>query len=362
MSNVEFYFNAKTKHTNLGDIIINRQLLGLLNEQGDVVVYPGGMPPAFLDQIEIEKYSTENSQKSFFRRMIRSSLRARGKGERVYYVLNPGGFTGGLPLRDAMGQTLNIMAFLILNILGVRIIRIGASIGPFTRGRALFEAVKSKFIHFIGARDSESERYAKTIGITNIKHFPDLAFTMPPLPVGVARREQRAVVSIRSRNVTADYDAVIKRQIISILDAVDPARELEIVISAQVDADLRYIDDLAATLSPIRRTKVIRHRLEEKDALELYATSQAVVSNRLHVLLLALRQGTPGYAAIDPKADSKVAGIYTDIGFGDLILANRTASSATPPLPDASFGAQCDALFSSRTVEARQFLSREFGE
>jgi polysaccharide pyruvyl transferase WcaK-like protein len=361
MSNVEFYFNAKTKHTNLGDIIINRQLLGLLHEQGVVVVHPGAMPPAFLEQIEIEKYATEASQGAFFRRMISSSLRARAKGGRVYYVLNPGGFTGGLTFKDAVSQTFNILAFLVLNVLGIRIVRLGASIGPFSRNRALFETTKSKFVDFIGARDSESQRYAKTIGIKNLKYFPDLAFTMSPLQAAPAR-EQKAVVSIRSRNVTPDYDQVIKRQIASVLDTVDPTRKLEVLIAAQVDADLRYLDDLAATLSQARQTTVLRNRLSEQEALELYAASQVVVSNRLHVLLLALRQGTPAFAAIDPKADSKVAGIYADIGFGDLIVANRTTDTSAPPVADQAFASRCDTIFAERVKEARQFLNQAFHE
>lgn len=59
---------------------------------------------------------------------------------------------------------------------------------------------------------------------------------------------------------------------------------------------------------------------DEAELLAHYRRADLVVSNRLHVLLFSLSQGTPVLAVTDGAADTKIAGILGDIGLQDAVV------------------------------------------
>ena len=150
-----------------------------------------GVPAWYRAAIGVAPVEAETSSWSFSLRLLGAALRRRigGDAGQVYLILNPGGFQGGLTLFGAARLTAIVAAFAVLRVIGVRICRFGASIGPFAPLRARLEACKTWFMYAPTVRDSLSLAYATSIGMRGVRYFPDLAFAMHPVIANTTDRE-----------------------------------------------------------------------------------------------------------------------------------------------------------------------------
>lgn len=320
----KFYFSAKTQHQNLGDLIINRELLALAHSYGSVSVLSGGMPESFLNRLGVRNYILYRSSSGFIFSLLVSAIRRiiSYKEPRVYFLLNPGGFSGGVQLKALPKQFAIIIQYALLKIVGVRIVRLGASFGPFYGFRTTLEKVKHRMIYKNTGRDSISLNYAKEIGLSGFEFFPDFAYFLSPpekLDNHEADQEPYVIMSFRSELSDSSYDAKLETKIKEIMQARSKSVSERIIFATQVSFDEARNLELCSIFTGLGFTAECSPAETDSELFELYRGAEAVFSNRLHVLLFALRQGTPAYAVIDLNKNSKVAGLYADMDLACLV-------------------------------------------
>lgn len=355
-----FFVAARTQHQNLGDALITRELLRLLGERGRVELYEARMPVTFLEAIGAAGHARHKTAGSFVWKLVASAVKRvfEKSAPRVYYILNPGGFSGRYSAKEVPRHLLLLASYVLLNIGGVRIIRLGQSIGPFAGVRTPIERWKANWTHVTTARDPLSLEYAKRIGIRRPVYFPDLAFAMPPLPGLQEAVDQRkfAVLSFRSEPQVDGYDESVVSQLSWAFAPTGLWPGLPIRMANQVTFDSPRNAELARLLKETSGGTSVAPAGDLDSLQRLYAGAEVVVSNRLHVLLLALRAGTPVFALVHPSVNVKIVGLFDAIGLPDHVidLSNPRWPSVAPD--PRHFRNRAATIFSLQSAIARTAL------
>ena len=317
-----FFINAKTQFENLGDGVITRQLIALARQHGPVSVLVVGVPAHFRRTLDLVQGEAVESTHTFLVRFLRARMLRRSGSQRVtgsvFYLLNPGGFEGEFRISQLLRQFALIVALVFLRLLGIQLIRIGCSLGPFGSRRLIIERIKSRLLTHLSARDPISIEYAKSHGLGLAEYFPDLAFLLPK-PALVRKAEDRPVVcfSFRSVKVELGYDAKIESVLRGVV-ATAP-KDVHFLVITQVGFDHIHNRELANRLGIASRCEFIDVSSDLNAAEAAYRNVDIVFSNRLHVLLVAMRQGAKIVAVLDPVKNRKIVGIFEAIGFGHCI-------------------------------------------
>jgi polysaccharide pyruvyl transferase WcaK-like protein len=325
--NIAFFYVAETQHQNLGDVVINRNLVQLAGEFGQVHIFEGKMPRAFLNAIGADNHKCFSSiiDFSFFIISMGIQRLLPWKHLKLYFLLNPGGFSGGLTLLGFGRQICILVLYAVLKILGIRIVRLGASMGPFSPMRAKIERLKALFIHTNSVRDSISLTYMRSIGIDRIQHFPDLAFLLlpnnsSPATSRTTNDSQYVAFSFRRYPKSANCDDRTYLTIEKVAQTLQQNTPTQYLFTSQVEFDVDWNANLAARLSSKGYTSNVVSSRSEQSLMSVYRECVSVFSNRLHVLLFAMRQGALAFAVIDTTLNQKILGIYSDLGLQDFIV------------------------------------------
>lgn len=356
-----FFFCAKTQYQNLGDVIINREVLKLLEPYGDIHLDEGGMPTSYLDKLKHIRIARRyDSQATFISQLFLLAIkRLFNPGlPQVYYVLNPGGFTGmgADNIKSILKQFVLIFIYFVLFVLGVRIIRLGASYDNLSPLKVWLERIKSHFMFANTLRDQEALQYAGKIGLKKTSFFPDMAFMLKPHPgklmVHPVDQQPYVVLSFRSGEKDQAYDHKLTTALQALF--ADSAH-LTKVFSSQVFFDIGWNAVLANKLQ-VAGEKVVLDYNDEDQLFPVYREATAVYSNRLHVLLFAMRQGVPAFPVVDLEKNVKITGIYQDLGLsGMLIDINDPGNIKTPAVPE-NYKGLVASYFNDRQVSASDHL------
>lgn len=353
-SEVVFFFSAKTQHENLGDAVINRELLRELVKIGKVEMNNGGMPATFLDFIKVPSILTHQNGLSFFSKLISTSLQSllHINKKQIYYVLNPGGFSGGVSGSGYIRQYFLVFMYAFLKAINVKVIRLGASAGPYTNARLCIEKMKSALMYKNTVRDPVSYDYVLQKNFKKIEMFPDWAYMLKKLGARNQYNDKlNAVLSFRSENKITGYDEAINNTLTRILACNTQFQQYSWATVSQVEFDVERNAQLAQWLKSMSLPVTEYSGLSELDYFAIYHSAQYVFSNRLHVLLFALRQGAVAYAVVDPAVNTKIVGIYRDMGLAELIIDINNLPSEIKLVNQAVIESQIDKVFSLKQKE-----------
>ena len=158
-----FFISISTQFENLGDALINRELILLAAEHGEVIVDWSRCPKSFrqtLDLTNEQNVRILDSRFAFFHSM----LAARGRGRRCVMLFKPGAYFGSSGLSRRRAACVLGMHKL-LQALGVEQMLFGASYERLDVTNRKFLVRKSEFLtrHFV--RDKQSLEYARSLGI-----------------------------------------------------------------------------------------------------------------------------------------------------------------------------------------------------
>ena len=316
-----FFFSANTQFDNAGDALINRELLKVLRSHGLVRVARSGAPDAFLRQLRLEEGELRyKGRRELSLAAAIEGLKARFFGARhPVLVLTPGDPGGPLDIDVLVRATL----MLALNLVGVRIVRLGVSINRMSRSRLLLEAFLSRFYVHFGVRDTFSLTIAHSNGFRNVAYFPDLSLALPPAgrfkqrDPGVAR----VVVSLRYDNLDGDGKRALIAKLEQVIEALAGAqRTVSLHFLAQVGMDRAFMRELAARYGG-PSTCMLTEEQDLDRLAELYSSTDIIVSNRLHALLFASANGAVPFGLLVPEKNKKIIALL-----GDLDLARHWTS------------------------------------
>lgn len=314
------YFSAVTQSENFGDWEINHQLLALLRKRSKVVVNAGAMPQEFLSYVLDGSERRVDGRFSFFLSMMWSAICGRFDGTRVYYFLNPGGFSGRGTVRSDLSHLIYVFVYLVLYILGVRIVRVGFSVDNLSPLRAFAERQKARFMYFLGPRDQGSRSFFRTLPDERCAYFPDLALQRFATG-GDGESAGRKIIAFSFRRYSDPDGGEVSIKLLIDKILKSSSRDHSFAFVSQVSFDEGFNGHLASWVEREYGVEVEHFIPSEMTRLdEFYARTQIAVSNRLHVLLFAFSRGAIPIAVTRGAANAKVVGVMNDLGIASNVV------------------------------------------
>jgi polysaccharide pyruvyl transferase WcaK-like protein len=326
VSNV-IYFKPAVQVENIGDLLINQVEVDLLRKHGQVIVDDSSAPKWFVNEIsnqETDLTLSKTSSDPLIRTLLNALLKQKfgGGAKKQYYLAIQPGHSSRSTLKRAIDSFKLNLKFHVLRLLGLKLIRIGFSIGPFDTYNALAESFASHAYSYYAVRDKESLAIAKKYSFKNPQYFPDLAWAYSP-EKRAPTSESYVVISFRANSFGSEHDEEYLRPIIARVkklltgSGVVPSK---IIICYQVLYDREASVALFESLKNEFAVELIDHKLTLKEAIDLYSNAEYTLSNRLHVLLLALKCSALAFPVVDKIDNRKITSLFTDNNLEDLIL------------------------------------------
>lgn len=331
------FFRVKTQFDNLGDALINRELIRLCVRQGTMIVCMDAVPDRFGRWLALEKIPglvIEDRVGSFLVRFLWCSVGAMLRRMSVWYVLNPGGYLGEISTVAFIGRILKAMVLSFFRLMGVRTLLVGASYEDLGKKNLASLRFLSKSIAVHAVRDTGSFAYCKDNGVRVGLVLPDLAFNIELSNQTTASRRQVCLVSLRE-TVSDDFQSSLTNML---REAYLQKRFGNVELAYQVERDRVVLERFCITLIrgglPVAdEIVVLMEGIEEN--LRIYSDVEYVVSNRLHVLLLAYAAGAVPIAVVDAGSNEKIRALYRDLGIDCWCVEVSPGPSAIERLANA---------------------------
>lgn len=351
-----FFFRVRTQFDNLGDALINRELVGLLSGLGTVTLDLSRVPAQFLKSFTSPRVETAHRCEGarFWSALLRAGFASRFGGPQAWLILNPGGYIGEISWIATLRSVLLLGVFTGLRIAGVRIAGVGRSYERLGSRRAAVTRLQAQLMTVHVVRDSGSLETCRALGIRATGPMPDLAFALPTLE----RPAERAEVVLSFRVVATGA----KAQAEALASALTGGRKVR--ASWQVERDRPEMEAIALALSESGVGVETEARISDIEANRvLYGAAEAVVSNRLHVLLLAMSAGGLPIALIRPGEQLKIAGLYRDIGLCELLVTPEAlAGLLDAPDEMERLRRLCVERFRTQNAMLHQHITQWLGE
>jgi polysaccharide pyruvyl transferase WcaK-like protein len=327
MQNIIFFKPARQVE-NTGDLLINKVAIDLLTKHGDVVVDNTSSPEWFVNELRETKgveILTKYSTNPLWLFLIKALLgRAASGKQKRYFLFYPPGHVSKRGPRNAVSSTLDLGKIWLLNKLGCKISTVGFTSGPFDGLNALLERSRSKCHHYYGVRDYQSLALTNDLKFKNVHYFPDFAWAFSPKETSPnAEKKNNLVISFRSNKYGSTHNKEYLKPILANLQALVRSqnfKNFKVTCVYQVEYDRQPAIELKDELSKFCDVDIVDKKLALDEAAEIYSNASYVISNRLHVLLLALQCGATPLPLVHKSDNRKITSIFEDNGLGNLIL------------------------------------------
>lgn len=344
------FVRLRTQFDNIGDALINGELLRRLASESEVYVDASGCPSVFVDDV-LEVVGHGRRDVHVFRRagtfrLFTALIRSRARRHRCCYFLLPGGITGEKSPFAAWRALAFVQLLRLLKALGITTCQLGVSYSRLGSRYARVLARRAEAIERHYVRDRATLDYARAHGIRVDGVAPDLAFGLRPVARITGPHRSCLAFSFRFDNGRC---GLAKR----VFDLFQRA-----VAASGPTVSYRIVSQVRRDDEPLERLYArIRERYPELDVdfvrattidegLRAYADVATIFSNRLHALLMAAAMGAAPVAVVDPVPDAKIVGLLSDLGLGHCIADvddDVSAMLAVGPIDPSIFAAQ-DAL------------------
>lgn len=308
--------SLRTQFDNLGDLTINSVLAACISARAPLVCLTDGVPSGYL--AEFEALASRLGAGDIRYATTLSGLYTAGGAlcrNGVVLTLSPGDIgTGRGWVRRTALPALARMAPQRCNTL-----QVGASMhNPGVGEARLFGRLLERG-QPITVRDPFSQAAFARMGV-QMPVVPDLAFA---LPCTSANGGRDGLIALRKVN-SIPFDSVR----IAVRALASQMREagLEPKLYCQVTQDANLHRRLAAELD-LRIVNMAGGRPGFDDAMAVYANAGAIVSNRLHSLLLAATAGATPYAFVGPT-ERKITAVFDQAGLSEQMIRLDEAAQA----------------------------------
>lgn len=295
---------------NLGDAVIRRRVLAWVEGIGERHIYVGGTTPGWLEQLQLAPDDIVYPAAAR-RQWLKGLLFGRRTRALVY---DP----GEVPLGTAhlKPELVFLVIALWSRLRGTYVVRPPRAVAHYHWATGTLHRWSCRLSNVVMWRDEDSK---DRMGVGRL--VPDTAFNEPAGPSTSAPRD-RLLLSLRAARAfpsDAWFEAVA---------AVASREGLRLTVTSQVDEDEARSAQLAARLDceliPWGEDGDLSR---ERSRRLTYAESTMVVSDRLHVLLLAAQAGAVPVEIVEhPKR--KVATHFAAVGLNDVSLDVTGMSAA----------------------------------
>lgn len=308
------FFSIKTQFENLGDALINRELIRIAAENSQVVADLSRCEPSFASSLRRGCPGAEFI--NGFGDLLLRIIVARLRGYRCYYYLSPGGYFGKILFRELPSRVANTAMVILMWLAGVKIILAAISAERLSPGSVRLFRIRRKFIYRLLVRDTLSEDYLKSVGIKVDGVIPDLAFN---LFRDVDRANKRSEGSSSSIAISfrADQDKHAAERITKFLRHLTrfSPSQARLLCYSQVKRDRDFMRQLAVDAAATGISAGFEEEYEDIDrAASVLSQCDLVISNRLHVLLIGAATGAKIVPVVDGTLNQKIRGLFGDLG------------------------------------------------
>jgi len=214
----------------------------------------------------------------------------------------------------------------VLKLLNIKLARVGMSVGPLSTKGMVRQRKLSQVYHLWGLRDSSNFEELQLNGFANLLKVEDLAylFERNSFECLSAKKKKMATVCLSFRGAvhSSNLDDHYISGIIQFLKgSKDFLKDKKVLFAYQVEEDRESCILLRERLQTEGvESEMCMARLTMSEALLLYSNVEYVLTNRLHVALLALLCETIAFAVTDVTEHKKLVNIYKDMGLEMLIV------------------------------------------
>jgi len=289
---------------NIGDVVLRRALFDRLRQAGELHIYLADASTDFIASLELgprdEVYRDMRTWKiALLRSLVRRS---------TWFVDKPGEVL--LTSDIYKGQRSLLPLLIAVRLRGGRVLRLG--VGQRSPNPDMTPSFRRlyRISNAVLWRDSQS---ASDFGIGNV--MPDWGFEAPrALPVETKR--DLLVVSYRGDRPELSQTTLDRIRAFAVEHA------LEIVAVTQVQRDGDRSDELARALGGVAEPWPLdkSHAEQERDLRNIYRRTAMVLSDRLHVLIVAATEGAVPVNLVEVP-DIKVARHFDVIGYRSITVA-----------------------------------------
>lgn len=322
------FYQTKTKYSNTGDVLINHALISALREYGSIHANCSqGVPEEFLSWLGLREDECVfvKNEVSFFKTILRYARKGRKNGDEVYIFSGPGELCGG-SLRMALRNAVTGLVFPVLRLMGVKIIRIGRSVGPITRLMAVSEWFRCLSLTHYFVRDTQSLQRCRKNGIKKVRLSPDLSWIYDS--DHPRRVNHTNVVMVNLRHSIYDHDvqeefieATLLRceELLAQLDQL-MAGQMKVCVAYQTVDDKEFAETTYNRLKDRYDTTLVDHRIRLDEFEKYYGAVDFHISNRMHSLLAGYKYGSLPLALVDIQKHVKVVATFKDCEMEQLLF------------------------------------------
>lgn len=304
------YLNLAGQFNNVGDGIIRRRALDWVRGVEEVHVYVGDAPQEWVTQLRLDPGTVVYRPEQHARWMRGAAL----AGRRALVVLAPG--ETSLLLRDLPREVKLLALAALLRATG------GAMVSPPRHVR--FSAAPTIAVHRLSARLLRvamwrTQQTADRMGVG--ESLPDIGFDETPVVGDPWAERGTLMVSLRgkrpvpSRAWTDGVTAFARRQ------------GLHVQTFAQVSSDEERARELAGVLGAEHLPWGDRDLLAHEEHLrQAYGRARLVLSDRLHVVIMAMLSGALVAEVVDAPSE-KVRDHLAQVGLTGLTLDSATTDA-----------------------------------
>ena len=355
------FFSLRTQFENVGDALINRELVRMSARHADVYVDLSRCPPSFRKTLGFENgqggITVVNSP-----RLFRQIARSRMQGQDAYYFLSPGGYVGDRSGVSYLTGRVNTTVLQFLRSMGVHVCHVGVSYEGLSGRHVAMIKARSRLLYRHFVRDESSAEYIRARGVHVDGVMPDLAWGVyADAASATSGNPLRTSIALSFRSDQFPKQAALLTQEILALDLALPS-SIGFKFVVQVVRDHRAME---ATMNAVRAqgtrdVELIDCHNSIAETLGAYRNCSHVVGNRLHALLVGAISGATPLALLHATANRKIEGLFASLGLdrncyvmapgsGTKIAAAITAGAAQAPCGAMQFEklkTSFDAIFS----------------
>lgn len=324
------FIKLSTQFENVGDCLINRELVRLVAEFSDLALDIRGCPTEFVNQIidGLDPCRAKSTRWLFYPKM----LFARAQQRPCYWFLTPGGITGNGRSSSSIRRWITDLPLVLAKSIGVRLCQLGASFSGMSESHLRTWRKRRSYLDLCSPRDSQSAKYLQSHGISCDPCIPDLAFSLFARPIATKSKTE-TTDPIGCFSIRTDQYPEQLEDFLRIMHCMDPQITWRSIF--QVSRDEPGMKTIRTELigKGLAVDELIDLHSNIESSLAFYRTTPFVISNRLHVLLMAASQGARVLAVVGRKGGEKLEGILNDLGLGEAILRPQDCQPERPFTP-----------------------------
>lgn len=296
------FFWCRGQDDNIGDVLLRRRMLRDLRRIGEVHVLIGGASEGFVESMGFT--SSEVLYKSS-RRWLTELYRAV-LFEKITLAFNPGEVRVGP--KSALAHGILVPAQLLGKVRGSTSVRAGIAVRGSHRLWGIPLQWSDELSEVVVRRNMEMSR-------TPLEFGPDWAFDEGGFSPTDDRGRDRILLTFRSDRPQLPEETV------TALQAVAEREGLELLVFTQVRRDNVHGEELAGRLGCSFEAWPgdVTHIEQEARVRALMRSARAVVSDRIHALIMGTTEGALPIGLI-PSDDSKVESHFAAAGIHNIAV------------------------------------------